>query len=341
MYKHLVAVGTYEKPLESVQNIIQMSNGQALFKKGLRVCIKPNIVFWSRTVEFPKYGVITTSSIINDLVHVLSEHGVDDISIVEGSVTMDPRESSQVAAHAYESLGYNTLAKKYGVKAVNVFDRPFESVDLGDGVVLNFNSDVLNCDLVIDLPVMKTHSQTGVSLGIKNLKGLIDQKSRKACHSADPEKDLHFWVARLADKMPPIFTLIDGIYTSEYGPNVDGRKHRSNLLAASTDVFSVDKSRCHPPRPSPSDIPHLVHYAYNHDRPIDLSDVEVVGEPVDDLAKRHEAYFPYNQDQSLPLAWDKKGLQGHCLPQVRSFHVHLLLGCYRRYHGGYPSCLER
>ena len=59
---------------------------------------------------------------------------------------------------------------------------------------------------------------------LKNLKGLIDQKSRKACHSNDPEKDLHFWVARLADKMPPIFTLIDGIYTSEYGPNVDGRK---------------------------------------------------------------------------------------------------------------------
>ncbi len=310
MNKHLVAVGKYEKPLESVQNIIQLSNGQALFKKGLRVCIKPNIVFWSRTVEFPKYGVITTSSIINDLVHVLSEHGVDDISIVEGSVTMDPRESSQIAAHAYESLGYNTLAKKYGVKAVNVFDRPFEPVDLGEGVVLNFNSDVLNCDLVIDLPVMKTHSQTGVSLGIKNLKGLIDQKSRKACHSADPDRDLHFWVARLADKMPPIFTLIDGIYTSEYGPNVDGRKHRSNILAASTDVFSVDKIGATLLGHSPADIPHLVHYARNHHRPIDLSDVEVVGEPVDDLAKRHEAYFPYNQDQSLPLAWDKKGFKG-------------------------------
>ena len=310
MVKHLVAVGKYEKPLESVQNVVQMVNGQSMFKKGLRVCIKPNIVFWSRTVEFPKYGVITTSSIVSDMVHVLNEHGVDDITILEGSVTMDPRDSSSQAAHAFESLGYNTLAKKYGVKALNVFDRPFESVDLGDGMVLNFNSDAINCDLVIDLPVMKTHSQTGVSLGIKNLKGLIDQKSRKTCHSADPEKDLHFWVARLADKMPPVFTLLDGIYTTEYGPNVDGRKHRSNLLAASTDIFSVDKVGAtllgHPP----SDIPYLVHYAENHDRPIDLSDVDVVGESVEALAKRHEAFFPYNQDGSLPLAWEKKGYKG-------------------------------
>lgn len=44
MDKHLVAVGKYEKPLESVQNVVQMVNGQNMFKKGLRVCIKPNII---------------------------------------------------------------------------------------------------------------------------------------------------------------------------------------------------------------------------------------------------------------------------------------------------------
>ena len=310
MNKHLVAVGKYENPLESVQNVVQMINGQAMFKKGLRVCIKPNIVFWNQIVEFPKYGVITTSRVVHDMVHVLSEHGVDDITIAEGSVSMDPRETTKQAEHAFESLGYNFLAKNYGVKTVNVFDRPFETVDLGDGVALNFNTDVLNCDLVVDLPVMKTHSQTGVSLGIKNLKGLIDIKSRKACHSADPEKDLHFWVARLADKMPPMFTLIDGIYTTEYGPGIDGRKHRSNILAASTDVFAVDKIGATLLGHSPSDIPHLRHYAENHERPIDLSDVAVVGESVETLVKRHEAFFPYNQDESLPLAWEKKGYKG-------------------------------
>jgi len=310
MNQHLVALGKYETPLESVRKVVDLCNGQALFKKGLRVCIKPNIVFWTRKVEFPKFGVITTSRIVHDMVHILSEHGVDDISIVEGSVTFNPKDSSEQSAHAYKSLGYEKLVKQYGVKTINVFDRPFETVDLGDGVVLKFNTDALNCDLIVDLPVMKTHAQTGVSLGIKNLKGLIDTKSRKACHSADPDKDLHFWVARLADKMPPIFTLIDGIYTSEYGPNVDGRMHRSNILAASTDVFSADKVGATLLGHQPSDIPHLTHYAQNHGRAIDLSDVTVVGESIDALKKKHEAYFPYNQDQSMPVAWEKRGLKG-------------------------------
>jgi uncharacterized protein (DUF362 family) len=78
---------------------------------------------------------------------------------------------------------------------------------------------------------LKTHSMTVVSLGIKNLKGMIDIPSRKKCHNTDPAKDLHFMVAKLAEPMPPMMTLLDGIYTSERGPNIDGTMHRSNLLS--------------------------------------------------------------------------------------------------------------
>jgi len=310
MPKHLVAIGKYETPFESVQKVVEMSKGHELFKKGLRVCIKPNIVFWTRKVEFPKYGVVTTSRIVQDMVRILHDYGVEKISIVEGSVVLDPRESSPQTAHAFDSLGYTTLAKRYGVKAVNVFERPFEQVDLGDGVVLNFNTDILNCDLVVDLPVMKTHAQTVVSLGIKNLKGTIDNKSRRACHNDTPGKDLHFWVARLADKMPLLFTLIDGIYTSEWGPNVDGRMHRSNILVASKDVFSADKVGALLLGHQPCDVPHLVHYAHNHNRPIDLSDVDVAGDCIEDLARRHEAFPPYNDEKTLPLVLAKKGFEG-------------------------------
>ena len=42
-------------------------------------------------------------------------------------------------------------------------------MDVGDGVVLGFNADVLESDFVVDLPVMKAHNQTVVSLGIKTV----------------------------------------------------------------------------------------------------------------------------------------------------------------------------
>ena len=45
------------------------------------------------------------------------------------------------------------------------------------------------------------------TFSIYNLKGLIDIPSRKKCHNMIPGKDLHFWVSKPADKMPPLLTL--------------------------------------------------------------------------------------------------------------------------------------
>jgi uncharacterized protein (DUF362 family) len=145
---------------------------------------------------------------------------------------MNPIET-QTPAHAFKTLGYPKLMQKYGIKYFNVFERPFKKVDLGDGVELRFCADAVESDYVVDLPVMKAHNQTVVSLGIKNLKGLIDIPSRKRCHNITPGKDLHFWVSKLADQMPPLFTLLDGIFTNERSPGPDGKIHRMNLLVAS------------------------------------------------------------------------------------------------------------
>jgi uncharacterized protein (DUF362 family) len=278
---------------------------------GARVFIKPNIVFWTRAVAFPKWGVITTSRVVEDIIILLKERGIDDITIGEGTVTMNPKDSA-TPAHAFETLGYGALKQKYGIKYISVFERPFEKVDLGDDVELNFNSDILNSDFVVDLPVMKCHNQTVVSLGIKNLKGTIDIPSRKRCHTMTPGKDLHFWVARLADRMPPMLTLQDGIYTNERGPGPDGRIHRSNLLVASSDVLAADLVGAKLLGYEAQNVPHLVHAARNRKRPHDLRDIEIVGEDIEALSKFHEYDFEYSEtdDGMMPLPLAKQGIKG-------------------------------
>jgi uncharacterized protein (DUF362 family) len=169
MNKHLVSVCRYEKPFGSTKKVIDMCDGMAYFKKGSRVFIKPNIVFWTMEVDFPKYGVVTTSRLVHDVVVILKDSGIDDITIIEGSVALDPRKTDAQSRHAYNTLGYNELAQRYGIKTMNVFERPFKTVDLGENVVLKMNADILDSDLIVDIPVMKTHVQTHVSLGIKNL----------------------------------------------------------------------------------------------------------------------------------------------------------------------------
>ncbi len=314
MTKHIVSIVRYEKPLESVEKAVALSHGLDPMPAQAKVFMKPNIVFWTKAVPFPKWGVITTSRVVEDMVVLLKQRGIDDISIGEGTVIARPKDL-ETPAHAFKTLGYEVLRKRYGVKYFNTFERPFEKVDLGEGIALNFNRDILESDFVVNLPVLKTHTQTVVSLGIKNLKGTIDIRSRKKCHSAKPGQDLHRMVSKLFLPMPPMFTLVDGIFSQERGPNVDGQARRSNLLVASSDLLSADRVGAKVLGFEPDKVPHLVYAAQALNRPVDLSDVEVVGEKIEHVASPHDSIFPYNEDGSLPLAMEKMGIKGVSYPK--------------------------
>jgi uncharacterized protein (DUF362 family) len=314
MNKPKVAVIRYEKPLESVRKAIDLSGGFDALPSRAKVFIKPNIVFWTNAGPFPKWGVITTTRVVQDIVTLLKERGIDDITIGEGTVVYDPKDK-ETQAHAFESLGYNELAKRFGVKVVSVFDRPFEKISIDEQTFLNFSADMIQSDFVVNLPVLKTHAQTVVSLGIKNLKGTIDINSRKKCHSADEVRDLHYMVSRLADRLPPSLTVLDGIYTNERGPAFDGKIRRSNLLVASADVLSADKVGAEILGFAPSEVPYLVHAANRRARSLDLSDVEVVGESLPEIALKLQYSFAYNAENTLPIPMEKMGIKGLSYPK--------------------------
>ena len=306
--KSLVAVVRYEGPGDSVRKVVELCHGLDQVPTKARVFIKPNIVFWTRVTAFPKWGVVTTSRVIEDVVRLLKERGIDDITIGEGS-SIDPKDR-ETARHAFETLGYEALAKRYGVRLVNVHERPFEKVDLGEGVVFNVNRDILHSDFVVNIPVLKTHAQTVVSLGIKNLKGVLDIPSRKKSHSPDPKRDLNYMISRLPRILRDCLTILDGIYTTERGPGFEGKIRRSNILAASRDILSADMVGARLLGYGPAQVPHLVHVASGEGRPMDLSDVEVVGEKIEDLAFHHDYDFPYVEGDTLHAALAKLGVKG-------------------------------
>ena len=310
MEKKQVSLIRYEEPYASVKKAIIDCNGFKNLKPGARVFIKPNIVFWTKACKFPKWGVITTSRVVEDVVILLKEHGVTDITIGEGIVT-DPNDKD-TPADAFKKLGYGKLKAKYGVKYINIMERPFNKIELEGDISLKYNQDLLESDFLVDLPVLKSHNLTVVSLGIKNLKGAIDIASRKKCHNPDPEKDLDYHVARIADPMPPSLTLIDGIYSLERGPAFDGRMRLTNLLIASSDMLSADLVGSNVLGHNPANVGHLALAAERLGRPTDLSDVEIVGESLDDVSSYHEYDFEYARDQDgeMPVALARQGIEG-------------------------------
>lgn len=309
MPEYKASIVKYAEKNGSLREALDLSNALGQLKGGDRVFIKPNIVVWTDKTIFPKWGVITTSRIIEDIVVYLHDYGITDITIGEGIVTLDPKNTTAFD-HAYKYLGYEKLSERYGVKFIDVFKRPFEKVDLGGGFELKMNSDILNSDFIINAPVMKTHAQAKVSLGMKNLKGVLDIPSRKKCHSANPDQPLDFIISRLPDVMPPSATIIDGIYTLEKGPTPDGRARRTNIIAASSDTLSADMVGAKILGYEPSSIPQIVYAAEHMGRKTDMSDIEISGEKIDDVSSFHEYDFPYNEEGTLHLAMEKRGIKG-------------------------------
>ncbi len=309
MSKSIVSIIKYEKPLESVRKVIELANGFENIKPDAKIFIKPNVVYWNRHCIFPKWGVLTTSRVIEDVIILLKEKGFDDIAIGEGIVTEGPKDK-ETPADAFEKLGYNILKERYGVKVYNTFERPFDKTYLTDDVMVKMNADMLNSDFLIDIPVLKTHAQCVVSLGIKNIKGLISIPSRKRFHSNDPEKDLDYNVAQLANKIPPSLTIIDGIYTLERGPAMDGKAHRSNILVSSNDILSADLVGSNLLGIDPIAVPHLVQAAKDRNRKTDLSDIELRGEKIENLASPHEWDYIYAGENDIPLGYERAGITG-------------------------------
>jgi uncharacterized protein (DUF362 family) len=298
-----VAIVKYKKGLESLKHAIILVGGLQGFSGASKVVIKPNFVLWHEGGEFPKYGVLTTARLIEELVVLLKEYGIRHISLVEG-----PAECS--FRLPVSGMELNLLTQRYGVDLVDVFEGSFTRVTAGD-VTLSISKMVLEADHVIDIPVMKTHAQAMVSLGIKNLKGVLNVASRQRCHSADPSADLNYHLAKLADMLRPSLTIIDGIYTLERGPNYRGDAHRADIIVASKDLISADKVGAAILGIPPQTVPHIALAAENKGRPPDLSDINILGDTaLEAVSRPHQWEFAWSKSGDMPDLLSFAGVKG-------------------------------
>jgi uncharacterized protein (DUF362 family) len=94
---------------------------------------------------------------------------------------------------------------------------------------------IQNANLLINMPTAKSHSATGVSLGIKNLMGLI--WDRGYLHRVD----LHKAIAELATVIKPGLTVVDATRAlTSGGPGGPGKTVILNKAVAGMDPVAVD-----------------------------------------------------------------------------------------------------
>jgi uncharacterized protein (DUF362 family) len=275
--KEKVAVMKFDGTSNALRKAIELCGGFEELKPDHKILLKPNIL-WGGTEKLPPFGVVTTSVIVGHLLQLLRDQGCKDITIGEGAI---PNKELGSSTHkGYEWSGIGKVAKRYGAKLVDFNSEPFEEVHL-DKIRVKISRWALESDFLINLPVLKAHRQTKISLGMKNLKGCLALSSKKTFH----KNDLNRLIALLNTRIKTSLTIIDGIYALERGPDFLGTPHRMDLIITGKDIFSCDLVGAMVMGMKPEEIEYLKAFSSIKGRSLSLDAIEVKGETIDDVAQ--------------------------------------------------------
>jgi uncharacterized protein (DUF362 family) len=260
-----------------VKRAIEICNGFSSLKPDYKVLIKPNLVMGANKKIMPPFGKVTTARVVEELILTLLEHNCRDISIGEGSALMPELGSDTLSAMKFS--GIERVGKKYGVKLIDFEGSEYTKVEI-NGQPFKIASSALDADFLINVPVLKTHGQAIVSLGMKNLKGCLKFASKKRFHKQGHLLEL---IAQLNTKIRSDLIIIDGLFAMDKGPTM-GNAHRMDLIIAGTDILETEMVGAAVLGKDPTRIPHIQSYSKLTGRQIDLGLVEVKGENIDSVA---------------------------------------------------------
>jgi uncharacterized protein (DUF362 family) len=205
----------------------EMGGIRRFISRGDVVVIKPNIA-WDRA---PEQAATTNPDVVAEAVRLCAEAGAAKIIVTDVSCN-DPRR-------CFARSGIAAAARAAGAEVILPEARKFQEVNLRGEVLTDWPvfEPFLAADKMLNVPIAKHHSLTGVTLGMKNWYGILGG-ARNRLHQRINES-----LADLADFMKPTLTLLDAYRVLlRNGPTggdlADVALKRT--LVASTDPVAVD-----------------------------------------------------------------------------------------------------
>jgi len=176
---------------------------------------------------------------------VLKENGFDNIVIGEGA-GLGAEEDKIFDVSEYRKLE----EKGYILTNLNRAERVEIKWRYG---ILKIPKIVTEADLYVNIPKMKTHGQTVVTLSIKNQKGLLSNADKMKFHKLG----LHEPLVELARVIKPDLIVVDGIEGMEGEGPLRGKKKKAGVLVIGTNLLEVDMVCCEIMSISYEEVEHL------------------------------------------------------------------------------------
>jgi len=241
-----IAVASKKSPAQLVQAAVNALGGMKHFvKPGNTVVLKPNVA-WARR---PEQAANTNPEVVAEVVRLCKAAGAREIKVIDHAIDLDTA--------AFNMSGIREAAEKAGARVISARSQGmYQKVNLSRAKVLksaDVMRDFMRADMVINLPIAKVHGSTKVTLGSKNLMGVV--WDRGAWHQS---ASLDQCIADFAAQFRPKLTILDGVRTLlTNGPKGPGKVGTPGVVVAGVDPVAVDAYGATLLGFKPQDIGHI------------------------------------------------------------------------------------
>jgi len=283
----------------AIARAVELAGLDDVFAPGQRVTVKPN---WHGG------DCYTCPEMVVGATRYVRERGAADITVGDGPFYGSTTESF----NAYvDKMGVRQGIAELGATLLYFHDEPYHihrDLDPALPAEMGISAHATDCDVLVNLPLMKTHLGTLVTIGMKNLKGCIRPVDKAQFH----KMELHAAIVALNKVLRPAIHIMDATTAYEgLGPG-NGTPVDLGLVLCSDNVVALDAVAVYLMGMRPRDAKLVQMGARAGLGPIRLDHIDVRGERLDDHRRTFE--LPYG-------AFKKQH------PNLRLEHEHACSGC--------------
>jgi len=257
------------EPVFKALDLVDFKSAVAGFQRAL---IKVNFI----CEKSWETGATTDPIVVEAIWKKLDEAGIE-ASVVESDATITSADK------AFLTSGMKEMCTCNGIEFINLRHlKDKVKLQVPKAAVLRSITvpRIVTESAVISAAKLKTHSATTVTLGMKNMFGLLPDKFKGKYHAMG----ISNVVVDINATIKPALTVVDGFVGMEGNGPIDGEPVEMNLIVAGKDVVAVDASCSRVMGFDPHNIKHICRA---HERGLgELDDIEIVGEHLKSVTRR-------------------------------------------------------
>jgi uncharacterized protein (DUF362 family) len=271
MEKSTVAIVKGERGHEPVFKALDLIDYKSCLSGYKRALIKVNFI----TTKTWDEGATTDPMVVEAIIMKLKDLPLE-IFVVESDATMTDADK------AYVATGMKEMCERNGVEFLNLrYQKDKVKIPVPDCETLGSITvpRIVMESAVISAAKMKTHIATKVTLGMKNMFGLLPDKFKGKYHMNGISKV----VVDINTVIKPALTVIDGFVAMEGKGPTDGTPVKMDLIIAGKDVVATDATAARVMGFDPAEISHIRTAAQKGLGNID--NIEIVGSKLEDVKR--------------------------------------------------------